>query len=96
MKVELISETTNYNFQHKINKFICRDDIKVIDIKYSTTCVKQEQMSGNTIEHIDTIMHNALIMYGEQTEMNSKIESYLKDSHSEVSTLLTDDDLLLI
>lgn len=96
MKVELISETADYKFQHKINEFISRQDISVIDIKYSTTCVKQEQMSGNTIEHIDTIMHNALIMYEEQTEMDSKIESYSKDSHSEDSTLLTDDDLLLM
>ena len=35
-------------------------------------------------------------LISETTEMNSKIESYSKDSHSENNTLLTDDDLLLM
>lgn len=68
MKVELISETTNYNFQHKINKFISRDDIKVIDIKYSPVCVSQREAAGNTVRNVDVIIHKALIMYEDKRE----------------------------
>lgn len=96
MKINVISENTSYTFQTKLNEFISKEDISVVDIKYSTTCVKQEQTFGNVVDDVDVLIHNALIMYEEQTEMNSKIESYSKYSHSQDSTLLTDDDLLLM
>lgn len=96
MKVEVISESKSYAFENKINKFLSREDISVIDIKYSTTCIKQEETSGNTIHDIDVIMHNALIMYEDKGEADFRIKSFENNSQSQNSNLITDDDLLLM
>lgn len=69
MKIEVISESKGYAFEEKINKFMSSDDISIIDIKYSTTCVKQEQTFGNTVRDVDVVIHNALIMYEDRKEI---------------------------
>lgn len=69
MKVKLISETTNYGVEDKINKFISKDTIEVIDIKYTPVCVSQRETAGNTVRNIDVIIHKALIMYEDKNEI---------------------------
>lgn len=74
MKVKLISDTTNYGVEDKINKFISRDDISIIDIKYSPVCVQKRESIGNTIQDIDVVIHKALILYDERkARSNCKI-----------------------
>ena len=68
MKVKLISDTTNYGVEDKINKFISRDDISIIDIKYSIVCVQKHESIGNTVQDIDVVIHKALILYDERKE----------------------------
>ena len=71
MKVELISEDFEYNSEEKINKFISKENVSVIDIKYSTNCIRKEERIGNrkeerignTIRDVDIIKYTALIMY---------------------------------
>lgn len=65
MKVELISEDFEYNFEEKINEFISKENVSVIDIKYSTNCIRKEERIGNTVGNVDTIIYTALILYDE-------------------------------
>lgn len=65
MKVELISETFSYDFETRINEFISKKNVSVIDIKYSTNCIRKEEHIGNTVRNVDTIIYTALILYDE-------------------------------
>ena len=65
MKVKLISDNNSYNFEEKINNFLSKHNVSMVNIKYSTTCISKPQSIGNTVENVNTVIYTALILYEE-------------------------------